>query len=157
TATQTYGGIATLPVATCEPTRIYEQYRFDLVPGECSACARTTLDSRVVPTLQCLLQDTLLWQLLRCLADVKQRVDVYVQTADWPVLNAVVYGTEPGNHGAQQMHDACCNLRAAVVALYTNDPLLVRCAIPTNLAQQVCPAVRGTPVDYFNAVQPVTQ
>ena len=156
-ACATYGGATPAALAPCEPTRIYEQFRIDLVPSEVSCGCSATLEDRAAPLLQCLFSDTLLWELLTCLNRLTQIVGTWVKASDWQVLWPLLSGSPSQRVTVDQLHDACCNLRQAVVTLYGSDPLQVRCAVPATLAGLTCPPAAGDLADYQKQVEPVVK
>lgn len=151
----------------CTPRRIVECVEIGIMPhdGPCQPqWRRDPVGSTNVPTggglfADLIKPDSLLGRIIACFTDMAAYLADRVQGADLAPLEYVV-GTNPppANLTPQQVRDALCRARAAVLDLVrTKDP--VRCQMLRTFAAITVPQIQGDEIaaDYIIRARPVLE
>lgn len=127
-----------LSVGVCEPTRIIEGYKLDMVqvpPNHCHNKETAIRDA--------ILKGTLFGKIWECFDYVFKFIARRVPQNELSLLFDAYNGNLTREWRAVDLYNGCCRLRQAITDLYDQNPLNVRCSVYDLLEGLTCPPAPG--------------
>lgn len=137
-------------VAACEPTRIIEGYRLDVVKSPPEFCQHEEVSD-------VLLENTLLGKIVACAQKTQDYINQRVPSSDMTLLNEIAFNyNSNANYDLGDLHAAACRFRQAIYDLYVQNEMNVRCGVFDVMKQVTCPtpATGDTVQSYVPVIKP---